>query len=242
MPRIIRLSDLIEIHSEYAIYYGFGGLVAASLSGLLFNYRGASGMFVPLAVMLLLIGLGLIFIATRSVWRVRNIVGHGVECPFCQERNELLSQPTDDFACVKCNRMIPIIDGNVVPVHQVRCGFCNELNFYSEKTDALLCENCNHEIPIATEEGRSVKAIPKAYTVIDDEALYELILVSHGQHKYEELIAALQHMLALNRNQVKQMLDELPVTILSGITRQKAEMLRAQLSLYEGLVEFRSLA
>ncbi len=52
------------------------------------------------------------------------------------------------------------------------------------------------------------------------------------------MIQALQHMLALNRNQVKNMLNELPVTVLTGITRKKAEMLKAQLSIYEGEVEF----
>jgi hypothetical protein len=34
------------------------------------------------------------------------------------------------------------------------------------------------------------------------------------------------------------MLTELPVTVLTGITRKKAEMLKAQLSLYDGEAEF----
>ena len=70
--------------------------------------------------------------------------------------------------------------------------------------------------------------------------MYEFILVAHG-HKTEDLIESLQRMLALNRNQVKQMLQELPVTLLTGITRQKAEMLQAQLALHEAATEFRPM-
>jgi hypothetical protein len=45
----------------------------------------------------------------------------------------------------------------------------------------------------------------------------------------------------LNRNQVKQMLDELPVTVLTGITRKKAEMLKAQLTMHDAGVEFKPM-
>jgi hypothetical protein len=80
----------------------------------------------------------------------------------------------------------------------------------------------------------------KAYAVTDDDRLYELVLTGTG-HKNEELIASLQHMLALNRNQVKQMLSELPVAILTGISRKKAEMIQAQLSIHDGVAEFHPL-
>ena len=136
--------------------------------------------------------------------------------------------------------MIPITDGKVLPVAQVRCGFCNALNYYSDKTELLLCEECNHEIPIATEDGRPAKQMPSFYAVTDDDALYELVLVAHG-YKTEELINALQHMLALNRSQVKQLLGELPAVLLTGINRKKAEMLKAQLSVNDGLAEMRPI-
>ncbi len=240
MPRVQRLSDLIEIHAEHAFYYGFGGLFGLGLGGTLIYYQGESGMFKPLGITLILIGLPLMGIAIRSLWTVREVKGFAVICPFCEHKNELLSEPEEDFTCASCTRMVPILDGKVMKVQQVRCGFCNELNYYSEKTEALLCEECNHEIPIAGSEDRPTKSIPKAYMVIDDESLYELILVQGGR-KEEDLINALQHMLALNRNQVKQMLEELPVTVLTGIPRKKAEMLKAQLTMHDARVEFRQM-
>jgi hypothetical protein len=241
MPRVQRLSDLIEIQAEQAIYYAVPGVLGIVFGSLLVYYRGDTQVFLPLGIVLLLIGTGAVGIAIRAIWKVRNVTGFTVVCPFCETKNELLEQPPVDFACEGCSRMIPIDQGTVMQVFQVRCGYCNELNYYSEKTDALLCENCNHEIPIATNSDKPAKAIPKAYMVIDDEALYELTLKGKGRRQEEELIQALQHILALNRNQVKQMLDELPVTVLTGITRKKAEMLAAQLSIYDAEVEFKPM-
>ena len=236
MPRVPRASDVIEILSERSLLLGIGGIVSVALGGLLYKYRG-QGYLSGLAIVLMLVGFVGICLATYFALQVRKITAHEVKCPFCEHSNVLVDTPNDDFPCVNCNRMIPIVDGKTIPVAQVRCGYCNELNFYSDKTEVLLCEKCNHEIPIARDDRGPKKTIPAAFVVVDDEALYELQLVGQG-HKTEELIQALQHMLALNRNQVKNMLNEMPVTVLTGITRKKAEMLKAQLSLYEGEVEF----
>ncbi|MBI3721809.1 MAG: hypothetical protein HY248_04575, partial [Fimbriimonas ginsengisoli] len=119
------------------------------------------------------------------------------------------------------------------------CGYCHELNFYSDKTEFLVCENCSHEIPISS-DSHGHKSVPKFYAVVEDDALYELVLVESGT-KTEDLIACLQRMLALNRSQVKQMLDQLPVTLLTGISRRKADMLLAQLTIHEGGAEARPL-
>jgi len=238
MPRVPRASDVIEIFSERSISYAFGGVVAIAFAGLLLKYRG-EGSLNGLSILLMVAGAAAIIFAIYSALQVRKVTSHDVNCPFCETPNVLVSAPTEDFPCVKCNRMIPVVDGKTIPVSQVRCGYCNELNYYSDKTEVLLCESCNHEIPIAHDEsGAPKKTIPAAFVVVDDEAMYELRLTGHGKHKEEELINALQHILALNRNQVKQMLAELPVTVLTGITRKKAEMLKAQLSIYEGEAEF----
>jgi hypothetical protein len=104
-----------------------------------------------------------------------------------------------------------------------------------------LCEECNREVPIAHEEGHvSKKSLPTGFAVEDDLRPYELILVDPGQHT-EALISALQHMLALNRNQVKLMLNEAPVTLLSGVPKKKAEMLRAQLQMHDAEADCRPM-
>jgi hypothetical protein len=211
-----------------------------TLGGFLYYYRGQTGMFVPLASVLFLIGFGLLGYAVYCALQIRTVTDVGIACPYCQFANHLVAAPQEDFACVGCHRMIPIQEGKALTVDQVRCGYCNELNYYSAKTEVLLCESCNHDIPIHQDDDRPTKKLPSAFAVVDDDNLYELILIAHG-HKTEELINALQHMLALNRNQVKQMLTELPVTLLTGIPRRKAEMLTAQLSIHEGLAEMRPL-
>lgn len=240
MPRVPRVSDIIEITTERSLYYGVGGLLGEALCALLYHYRGQTGMFVPLAGVICLFSTMSLGFSVYIASQIKKVTKVPLVCPICNAVNELIEMPTDDFPCVNCNRMVPVQDGQILGVQQVRCGFCNELNYYSDKTGALLCENCNHEIPIAQDENAPKKSIPAAYAVVDDEALYELVLVGHG-NKEDDLIGALQHILALNRNQVKQMLEELPVTLLTGITRRKAEMLKAQIGIHDGLVEFRPM-
>jgi uncharacterized protein YbaR (Trm112 family) len=240
MPSIQRTSDLIELIAERAITFAFGGLAGLGFASLLFYYRGETGLFVPLATVLTIISLPITVYAIYEATKIRKVKAFSVICPFCEFDNQLVETAQIDINCRGCNRMIPITDGVILPVDQVRCGFCNVLNFYSEKTDVLLCEECNHEIPIAGDDQRPAKSMPSFYAVQEDDSIYELVLVAHG-YKTEDLIAALQHMLALNRGQVKQLLGELPAVLLTGINRKKAEMLKAQLSIHDGLAELRAI-
>ena len=241
MPRARRRWDEIEIHTEEGLTYWFIALCLGLFSWVLLAYRG-DGVFVPLAIVLLIITTILFVLGVRKAIIIKKIQSHGVICPLCDFENELTAAPTGDFVCENCQRMIPIENGTPISVAQVKCGYCGELNYYSEKTEFLICEVCNHQIPIDTEASRrsTGKKVAESFAVTSDDNVYEFILVAHG-HKTDELIDVLQHMLALNRNQVKQMLQELPVTLLTGITRRKAEMLQAQLALHEAATEFRPI-
>jgi ribosomal protein S27E len=235
----VRKSDIIEMIGERSISFALGGIVAGAIGLLIYQYRvNQWGEYtVGLAWTLMVGGALMILASLYSATQVRKVTGFRVKCPYCSAKNTLVEPPKEDFLCISCNREIPVEDGNVLPVFQVRCGYCNELNFYNAKTEVLICEKCDHEVPITQEDGRATKHVPKGYAVTDDDRLYELVLIGHG-HKTEELINALQHMLALNRGQVKQLLNELPATLLTGITRKKAEMLQAQLSIHDGAAEF----
>ncbi|MFZ4507994.1 MAG: hypothetical protein ACOYON_09895 [Fimbriimonas sp.] len=218
---------------------GVGGIVAVGASIFFYVYRGQGGT-IPLVVVLGIIGLGLLGYAGNCIAKARQVTSVAEKCPYCGANNRLLENPNDDFTCIECHRLIPVLDGNILPVRQVRCGFCNELNYYSDKTEVLLCETCNHEIPIAQEEGHVSKKLAPGYAVKDDDRPYELVLVATGP-KTEELVSTLQQMLALNRNQVKQMLTETPITLLQGIPKKKAEMLRAQLAIHDAAADARPM-
>jgi hypothetical protein len=236
-----RSSDIIETHSEHALAYSLGGLVSLALGFLLWRYQG-EGWFVGLALVLMAGGVGAIIYGIYCATQIRKVQSNNVLCPYCKYTNKLTEPPMHDISCRSCNRMIPIEEGRILRVMQVRCGYCNELNYYSEKNVVLICENCDHEIPIAQGDGTMPTKTVSTFAAKDDDALYELVLVTHSGHKTEDLIGALQHMLALNRNQVKDMLTDLPVTLLTGIPRRKAEMLKAQLSMHEAAAEFRPLS
>lgn len=235
----VRKSDIIEMIGERAIAFGLGGVVVGAFGYLVLQYKDNAGgeYLLGFAYSGIVVGVAMIMFALYAASQVRKVTGFRVKCPYCNAKNTLVEPPKEDFLCISCNRQIPVQDGNVLPVFQVRCGYCNELNFYNAKTEVLICENCDHEVPITTEEGKPVKHVPKGYAVAEDDRLYELVLIAQG-NKTEELIDALQHMLALNRGQVKQLLNELPATLLTGITRKKAEMLQAQLSIHDGAAEF----
>jgi ribosomal protein L37AE/L43A len=165
--------------------------------------------------------------------KVKGVQSFAIECPFCQSKNLLTLAPTSDFRCNKCNREVPVHeDGSILDVFQVRCGFCNTLNYYSEKSTGLICEECDREIPIASDEETHAKKMFEHYTVHDDDHPYDLILTEAPSS--EEMIKCLQTMLALNRNQVKDIINELPQTLLQGIPKKKAELLIAQITVHKG--------
>jgi hypothetical protein len=235
-----RSTDIVETHSEHALAYGLGGVVSLAAGFLLWKYQG-DGWLLGLAWVLLVGGVAAIGYGIYCALQIRKVQSVGMACPYCGFANRFTEAPQSNVACRGCNRMIPIVEGKPLKVNQVRCGYCNELNYYSELNQVLICESCDHEIPISQADG-SMPTKHILFATKDDTNLYELVLVTHTGHKTEELISTLQHMLALNRNQVKDMLTMLPVTLLTGITRKKAEMLQAQLSLHEASAEFKPVA
>jgi len=236
MPTVQRRSDVVETHSEHAVMAGIGGLIALAIGIVLYIFRG-DGMLLGLAWVLLLGGAGAIAYAIYSAMQVRGVSSYDIVCPYCNAKVSLLAAPERDVSCRTCLRMIPIENGKPIKVTQVRCGYCNALNYYSEKTIGLLCEECNHEIPIARADGQLGQS---RFAVVDDDKTYELKLITY-EHATEDLISTLQHTLALNRNQVKQMLEELPCTLLTGIPKKKAEMISAQLTRHGAVCQYSPL-
>jgi len=233
MAQIARRTDVIEAKAALAIPLILGAIVALGISGVLFIFKG-DGMLLGLAYVLAIGALVAIGYACYVGWVAKKETSHAftVECVYCHQKIELLDPPGDvDVTCTHCHRLIPMQDSVALPVFEVRCGFCNTLNFYSDKSQFLICESCDREIPITTAEEAPQKAIPRGYVVDDDNSPYELTLdaISNPEHPGEDLIGCLQHMLALNRAQVKDLLADLPTTLLVGIPKKKAEMLKAQL-------------
>ncbi len=238
-----KTTDVIEERSEVALEYVIGGGVAFLLGLLGFQYHEFKfGEYILIfAIVLMVVGLASVGFGFSKGMRIREVPGIGVECCYCKKINKVTEAPTSDFLCSYCNRSIPIQEGTVMQVFQVRCGYCNDLNYYNAKTEVLICEKCDREIPIAQEEGKVRKHLPRGFVVQDDPNLYDLVLVETGT-KEEELIPVLQHMLALNRKQVKQIMEEVPAVLLTGITRKKAEMLAAQLAAHDAKGEYNPIS
>jgi hypothetical protein len=247
-PPPARRSDVIEGQWEKAITWAVFGVLALIIGLLLFfynenwfaveklnfeglNIRAISYPFLALGALLML------YSASR-VMGGKKVKSYLSTCPYCGHDSEFAEEPNSDFICEECARRVPVKDGKVLDVTGVRCGFCGALNFMSEKTKVLICEECDREIPLLDPNTGEMRHVAKGYARVDDSALYDLVLVKVGRDK-EPLINSLQHILAMTRNQVKDMLDSLPTTLMSGINRRKAEMLRAQIEVNEGETEMR---
>jgi hypothetical protein len=217
-----RSTNLKEIYYQRAFFGFVPGAVLILFAILSWAYPSAA--FAGFKWFFTIAGpLGVIY----GIWSLREskkIEYHELICPFCEEVNVFTEDPGDDVRCDSCNRQVPIVDGEILQVYQVRCGFCSHLNFYSDKSTGLICEECDRVIPISGEDDPLAKETFDKFTTRDDDNPYDLILLDPGK-KTELMISVLQKMLALNRNQVKEIMEATPSLLLTRVPFRKADML-----------------
>lgn len=233
MSNFDRSSNLREERVQRAFISIIPGVILLLVAIVMFAYD-REGWTGGLRLVLAIAGVGAIGYGAWQLMELRKVTSFNVVCPFCKGKNTFSEQPMSDVRCDSCNREIPIVDGRQLMVFQVRCGYCNTLNWYSEKSTGLICEECDREIPIATDEDMN-RPSPAMHTYArhDDDTPYNLLLLDPGP-KREEMIPVLQKMLALNRNQVKDIMDEVPVILLQGVPKKKAELMAAQIATHGG--------
>jgi ribosomal protein S27E len=234
-----RSSDLVETYVARALGVGALAVVFLALATVMYVYRGDSGL--ALAIVLAVIGVSCLAYALYSFVKSRGVTSFSVKCPMCGANNGFLEQPMSDVTCQECHRMIPIENGMILPLKQVSCGSCGESNWYSDRTKVLLCEACGREIAIARAGSETTWDGRPAYAVQDDSRPYEVVLLAFGAET-DELVDHLQHTLGRNRVQIKELLSQLPAVVVTNVPRQKAEILRNELSHRGAAVEARPLS
>jgi ribosomal protein S27E len=194
------------------------------MAGILMTFVYPGSLGAGLGWVLLLAGIGLTGFGFHTMFKAKGVTEYRLDCPFCGATNVLTDQPDGDIRCTDCQRMVPILNGLVLRVFQVRCGYCQHLNYYSEKSSILICENCDSEIPIAADVEAPAASVIHQYARQEDTNLYDLVLLE-TDNRTEKLIGCLQAMLALNRNQIKKILEAAPATLYREIPKKKAELL-----------------
>lgn len=227
------VKEVIGMRVGLSVIPGAIALVLGCLMAFMYKGQGSG-----LGWVLVIGGIGAVGYGIFQLLQSRKVTEFKLVCPFCQATNVLTAEPNVDVRCVDCSRMVPIEVGKVLQVFQVRCGYCSHLNYYSEKSTGLICENCDSVIPIATDEAPEAQSLLEKYTLKEDKDPYDLVLMQ-GDPKSEKLIAALQHMLALNRNQIKRVLENLPQTLFTGIPKRKAELLLRELDEAGGKADYK---
>lgn len=226
-----RSSNIREERVQRALMALIPGVIVLCIALEMYAYPDA--YLAGLRMVLLLASIAAICYGVWQFWEMRKITSFTIVCPFCQGKNTFTEEPMSDVRCDKCNREIPILDGRTLQVFQVRCGYCSTLNWYSEKSTGLICEECDREIPISTDDAHTPTKAFHTFTRHDDDTPYNLVLIDPGP-KREDIIGVLQKMLALNRNQVKDLLDDVPIVLLQGVPKKKAELLAAQIASHGG--------
>ena len=221
MPQ--RSSDVVETYVARALGTGALALVLLGTGAVMFFYRGDSGL--ALAVVLLAIGGLLLAYSLFNLAKTRSVGSFKLVCPMCGVKNGFESMPERNVTCVQCHRTIPIENGKILPLRQISCGACHESNWYSDHTKILICESCGREIAIA----RPGQETGSMYAVQDDARPYELVLIAY-EPGHDDLADALQELLGLNRAQIRAILSDLPSVILTNVPRQKAEIVRGELT------------
>ena len=222
MPAIDRSSNIREEIVQRSLFAIVPGAIALIIGVTMLLYRVQAS--VGLAWVLTVLGFAAIVYGVVQLFKLRDVEEHHINCPICSAKNSFSFPPMSDVRCSGCNRQIPILDGRILRVFQVQCGYCKTLNYYSEKSTGLLCESCDRVIPIAVEEGLTPSANFDRFAAKEDVNPYDLILTDPGHHT-EQMILVLQKMLALNRNQVKQIIETTPAILLTGIAKMKADRL-----------------
>ncbi len=242
MPAPEKRSDVVEVHWERAIRWGVLGVVCI-LGGLFFLRYGRDWAGIDLTSLSwvpIVAGPVMVIYAISEGINSRKVPSYTTMCSYCGHEMVFTAAPEEDFVCDGCGRRVPVKDGQVLSVTAVRCGYCQALNYMSEKTLVLICEECDREIPLLDPETGETRHVPRGFARVDDESLYELVLVNMGREK-EAVMKSLQTMLAINHAQALKLVEELPVSLLSGINRRKAEMLRAQLEANGAVAELKQI-
>jgi hypothetical protein len=225
MAAPIRRTDITESLTEKGLYWSGATLLGIIVGFLIWNYSGRGTIQL---VIWLLISIVPLFLAISQFSKASKVPRFSARCPYCNGASVFIAPPTEDFTCIECHRKVAVDNGRILSIIEVKCGFCGSLQRFSERTEVALCEECNHEIPLASSETGQMKHLAKGMAVEEDPRHYDLILIAPGG-QLDPLLNKLQSILALNRNQVKELLNTLPTTLLTGIPKRKATLLQEQL-------------
>lgn len=169
-----------------------------------------------------------IFGALRMV-QARQMPSLTVTCPYCEKPIQFLSMPTTDFDCEQCHRHVYYENGVMAPIMTITCAFCRTLHKVSTKATMYTCDKCNRPLRLVDDAVSQAAPAPVAAAASAEvPAPHDVILVSPGRNR-NEVAMALEPLLHCTLVQVRSQLENLPLTITSGIPELKAHAIRSRL-------------
>ncbi len=169
------------------------------------------------------IGAGFIIacVAGKRVKDARSVKTARVECPFCGADNGVVGDLTDDFHCEKCDRVLQVEDGKLVPIRSIVCTVCKAEHKVSVKATAYTCDNCGRTLRL-TDPNNPTAVVAENSDVLRN---YDVLLTGIGRQE-AEVAMALQSILVCNLPDARKEMQTLPLTILRNVPDRKADALR----------------
>lgn len=193
--------------------------------------------------LLALLFLGLVFVLIPALFLLRlgKIQSSQVTCPYCEEVNELVEPPMEDFICEHCKRTIHYQDGRMVPITVVACPKCNVDYRVSVIADHYICDRCGLSIPVHPKQEKEPEPLPdtivarvRAPAVQLGSPNQTVLMRSYPPAMEAKLLAILRREMGVNEEQALMLLKTTspttPLIVAFDIPALEAENLRRELT------------
>jgi len=166
----------------------------------------------------------MIVIAGRRIYLARQVPAITVYCPYCQYPNQFVTEPTEDWTCEGCQRVVYYENGQMVPVREVTCPSCRTVHKVSQKATTFTCDRCNRTLRV-TSPSEPAQVIAEPSDMLRN---YDVILTQAGRQP-TDVAMALQDILVCNLREAKERMQQLPLTVVRNVPERKAEAIRSRL-------------
>jgi ribosomal protein L7/L12 len=221
----IKRSELLEEAYDQGLTLTIRGVVLLVVSAILLWFFKLIDLFQLTVLAGLGIAGGVVVIGNGVMKMVRARQAHTVtlNCPYCGKPMEFLKEPTDDYVCDHCDRVVYYENGKPAPVRDVKCAVCGTEYRVSTKAQSFTCERCNRTLRLT---GDKVEVMGEA----SDDVMrnYDVLITEVGRNG-TEVAMALQSILVCNLPEARRQLQTLPLTVLRNVSERKADAMRRKL-------------
>ena len=219
----ITRSDVLERAYDVAVRLAIQGVIVFVVSAILLWILRLAGVYQLWPAAALGMGYGVVVMAIG--WfranRARRKPAVTVYCPYCEHPVQFLVEPTEDYTCEGCHRLVQYEDGKPVPVRDITCPVCRASHRVSTKAVRFTCDKCNRGLSLTDPSD------PKSVVAEKSDMMqnFDVILTQVGRTP-NDVAMALQDILVCNLMDARRQMEDLPLTMVRNVPERKADAIR----------------